>query len=173
VPAIHSQPEGEAVRKIATVLALGTLVLSGAAPAAAAPRAASGFGDVVGVARITSPTTAEVQVRYRCSGQDLPVNLWVAVKQGDRLVETADHTGTSSRNADAYAQSHRELDLLRCDDKTHVARFTVDQLEAPAPFGGFGTLRKGAKTYVQFCLTPRSATSEADVISSMEFVQAV
>jgi hypothetical protein len=165
------------VRKIATVLATGALVLSGAAPALAAPTPEA-YGDVVGNVRITSPTTAEIRVRYRCSSEDPTVNLWVAVKQGDRLVETPDHTGTSSRNADAYAQSHPDVDTLRCDGKTHVQTFTVNQTEptfpgAPPQASGFGTLTKGAKTYVQFCLTPASATGEQDVISSMEFVQAV
>jgi hypothetical protein len=106
------------------------------------------------------------------------VNLWVAVKQGDRLVETPDHTGTSSRNADAYAQSHPDVDTLTCDGKNHVQTFTVNQTEptfpgAPPQASGFGALQKGAKTYVQFCLTPASAMGEQDVISSMEFVQAV
>ncbi len=161
------------MRKIATVLAAGALAVSGAAPAVAATAPAA-FADVVGVARITSPTTAEVQVRYRCSAADPAVALWVAVKQGARLVENPDHGGTSSASADAYAQSHRELGLLDCDGKTHVGRYHVDQLEAPAPVGGFGTFRKGAKTYVQFCLTPASSTShQAGVISAMEFVQAV
>jgi hypothetical protein len=159
------------VRKIATALATGALVLSGAAPALAAP-SPEAYGDVVGVARITSPTTAEVQVRYSCSREDPAVALWVAVKQGDRLVETPDHTGTSSRNADAYAQSHAEVGTLRCDGKTHVQTFTVNQTEptfpgAPPSASGFGALTQGAKTYVQFCLTPASATGEQDVIQGV------
>lgn len=165
------------MRKIPMLLAVGALTLSGAAPALAAP-APTASGDVVGVARITSAGTAELRVRYRCSSEDPPVNLWVAVKQGERLVETPDHSGTSSRNADAYAQSHPALSTLRCDGKTHVQTFTVNQVEptfpgAPPQASGFGTLTKGAKTYVQFCLTPASAGGEQDVVSSMEFVQAV
>jgi hypothetical protein len=159
------------MRKLATFAAVGALALAPSAPAFAAD-AGTSTADVVGNVRITSPTTAEVRVRYTCDAADPAVALWVAVKQGDRLVETPDGTGTSSRNADAYAQSHAEVGLLECDGNNHVATFTVNMAEAPAPWGGFGTLRKGEKTYVQFCLTPASATSEADVISSMEFVTA-
>jgi len=169
---LHTMKE-KVLRKIAIVLAAGALAVSGAAPALASTAPAA-FADVVGVAHITSPTTAEVQVRYRCSAEDPVVALWVAVKQGARLVETPDQLGTSSANADAYAQSHRQLGLLDCDGKTHVGRFGVDQLEAPAPVGGFGTFVKGAKTYVQFCLTPASSTGHyAGVISGTQFVQAV
>jgi hypothetical protein len=159
------------VRRSLVIAAVGALALAPCAPALAAPTGGS-TADVVGNVRITSATTAEVSVRYTCDASDPAVALWVAVKQGDRLVETPDHTGTSSANADAYSQSHAEVGLLKCDGKNHVATFTVNQLEGPAPWGGFGTLRKGEKTYVQFCLTPTSATSEADVISSMEFVTA-
>ncbi len=152
--------------RIAPVLAAGVLALSTASPALAAetPKA---FADVVGNVKVTSATTATVQVRYACSTDDPAVALWVAVKQG------LEPGQTSSQYAQAYAQSHAEVGTLRCDGKTHVQTFHVDQTEAPAPWGGFGTLVKGADTYVQFCLTPASATSEADVISSMEFANSV
>ena len=151
--------------RTALVLPTVALALSTATPALAAPAAGS-TADVVGNVRITGPTTAEVRVRYTCSAEDPAVALWVAVKQGPDLAEPAQ---TSSRYAAAYSQSHAEVGLLQCDGRNHVAVFTVNQAEGQ----GFGTLSKHANTYVQFCLTPASATSEADVISSMEFANAV
>jgi hypothetical protein len=153
--------------RIAPVLAAGVLALSTASPALAAetPKA---YADVVGNVKITSASTATVQVRYACSPDDPAVGLWVAVKQGLEPGET------SSQFADAYAQSHAEVGTLRCDGKTHVQTFHVHQ-EEMTPWGkaGFGTLRKGEQTYVQFCLTPASGEHSHEVISGVQYVNSV
>ena len=160
------------MRTFAVLVATSTLALVGAGTAPALAGPATAYADVVGNVRITSPSTAEVRARYLCTADDPAVALWVSVKQGPALAEPAH---TSSRDAVAWAQSHPQPLGLICDGKNHVGTFTVNQHEpgAGGPRTGFGTLTKGAKTYVQFCITPASSQSEQDVVSGMEFVTAV
>ena len=145
------------------VAGLGLLfgAVATAAPAAAdAPGTSS--AQIVGVVKQTGPTTAEVQVRYSCTGSADQVHLWTSVKQTtDRTADPLLAQEGSSGYAAAWSQSH-SVEGLVCDGHTHVGRFAVDQREM-----GFGRLGKG-EAWVQFCLF--DATTGEVPVSSMEFV---
>jgi hypothetical protein len=127
----------------AALIAFATL--GAASPAVAASSSDTFSAQLVGVVRQLSPTTAEVQARYTCTGAP---HLWVSVKQ------TADRTadpilaqeGSTAYATGGWSQSH-DTSALICDGKNHVTEFLVDHAEA-----GFGTLAKG-DAWVQFCLT--------------------
>ena len=134
--------------------------------ATAAPALANQPGktsdEIVGVVRLLSAKTAEVQVRYDC--QAPAEHLWVSVKQtAHGTADPALADEGSSSIATAWSQSHADVQNLICDGRTHVGRFLVDQAEQ-----GFGTLQKG-DAYVQFCLFD-ATTTDGVPVSSMEFV---
>jgi hypothetical protein len=152
------------VKKLLAPLAGFGLLLGAVATASPALADAPGrtSADIVGVVQLTGQTTALVQARYSCTGDPEQLHLWTSVKQtADRTADPALAEEGSSQIAAAWSQSHA-TDNLVCDGRTHVARFTVDQLEQ-----GFGHLAKG-DAWVQFCLF--DATTGEIPVSSMEFV---
>jgi hypothetical protein len=151
------------------------LALGAAAPALAETGNGGTADKLVGVVRITSPTTALVQAQYRCTGDPSQLHLWVSVKQSaDRTADqwlSAPGTGGGvdeqgnplpGPKAAAWSQSHSSVSKLVCNGHTHVAKFKVDQSEQ-----GYGVLKKG-EAWVQFCLFDQY-NQEAPV-SSMEFL---
>ncbi|WP_207454213.1 hypothetical protein [Desertivibrio insolitus] len=131
------------VRKtlVAACLAL-TAAVAPAAPALAATAPKPTFVELIGVVRKLDASTAEVQARYRCTGD---LHVWVSVKQvADRTADPRLTQEGSSQIAAAWSQTHAaDLD---CDGRVHVDRFVVDQSEQ-----GFGRLERG-QAWTQFCL---------------------
>jgi hypothetical protein len=152
------------------------LALGAATPAVASPATHGNGGTLdklVGVVRITSPTTALVQAQYRCTGDPSQLHLWVSVKQAaDRKADQwLSNPGTGGGvdeqgkplpgpHAAAWSQSHSVSKLI-CNGHTHVAKFKVDQSEQ-----GYGVLKKG-EAWVQFCLFDKY--NQQAPVSSMEF----
>ena len=161
-----------------TLLAAGAglcLALGAATPALAETGNGGTSDKLVGVVRITSPTTALVQAQYRCTGDPSQLHLWVSVKQAaDRKADQwlsnpgtgggVDENGNPlpGPHAAAWSQSHAAVADLKCDGHTHVTKFTVDQQEQ-----GYGVLKKG-EAWVQFCLFDQY--NQQAPVSSMEFM---
>lgn len=165
------------LKTLTTAGAALCLALGSAAPALADTGLGGTADELVGVVRITSPTTAEVQAQYRCyANADTQLHLWVSVKQAadgsadPRLANPGSGGGTDENGnpipgvytAATWVQSHAGAAKLQCDGHTHVAKFAVDQSEQ-----GYGTLRKG-EAWVQFCLF--DANNQQAPVSSMEFL---
>jgi hypothetical protein len=157
-----------------TATALVTIApAAGASSAGTNPKATE--AKVIGSVMIDpeNPGVAYVLAQYRCTVAD-PVNdpshLWVSVKQSadgafdpELSEEGSGFGGTAAR----WEDSHRNP--VDCDGRTHVDRFTVDQLEGKE---SYGTLTKGV-AWVQFCLfddtTPKGdgQTDFGQPVSSM------
>ena len=135
-------------------LPLAALSLAVTMPGASAAPSTESFSQVIGTVRVdpSDPTRAQVQARYRCTGE---AHLWVSVKQtADRTADPRLAQEGSSSVSAAWSDSHRNA--ISCDSKIHVGWFEVDQLE---PVWGsdepksvvYEPLAKGVG-YVQFCL---------------------
>lgn len=136
------------------VAATALVTLAGTASASVAPRHHSTTAKVIPIVTIDrrDPSVAHVTAIYRCTVAD-PVNnpgsLWISVKQNDAgsfdrslTEEGAGWGGTATR----WEDSHRNP--VTCDGRTHVSRFTVDQVEGKQ---AYKTLTRGV-AWVQFCL---------------------
>lgn len=168
---------------LAPLAAAGLLVGSIAtAGPALADKPGTSSAEIIGTVKLINPTTAEVQVRYSCTGElgsdpeTDPGNLalWVSVKQTANgtadpglAEEGSGYNPGAQVPATAWSQSHAGVAKLDCDGRTHVGRFIVDREEF-----GRGALQRG-RAYVQFCLfdaTTPVTDPEVAPISDFEFV---
>jgi hypothetical protein len=140
----------------AVIAATAVVPLAAASTAGASyrPPAPTTKAHVIPIVRLDrhDPSVAHVYATYRCTVAD-PVNnpgeLWVSVKQSDSgrydpaiAAEGSGFGGVAAR----WEDSHRNP--VNCDGRTHVAAFTVDQIEGKQ---AYKTLKRGL-AYVQFCL---------------------
>jgi len=135
-------------KTIATAAIVCASLLGLASPAVAAPQAAPATtAEVISVSARTGSSTAKIAVKYTCTGAPEQLHVWVSLKQSaDRKADpklAEEGTGYGGVAA-AWSQTH--VGALKCDGKSHLGVFTVDQKEA-----GYGTLKRGW-AYVQFCL---------------------
>jgi opacity protein-like surface antigen len=133
------------MKRLLTVAAVAAIGLVAAPAATAQDSFTFGDADVLGPVHVRGDV-ARVHARYSC---EVGTHIWVSAKQSaarDIDPAVAAEGAGFGGVATAWWQSH--AGSFTCDDKRHVAWFTVDTSEP----GSRGQLGKGW-AWVQFCVT--------------------
>ena len=161
---------------LAMAVAAGTMFVSAAAPAQAAPvatKAATTAPEILWtgpVALVTSGNeSASVQGIYRCSAPLDQMHLWVSVKQGgpDPTAEG------SSSTVNAWYDTNVSQDVaVTCNGKWQVAKVDLGRHDTDFTGRPLGKLTNG-NAWLQFCLVQGTDEATAIVASESRWVKVV